>query len=106
MIVSTNQEEEAEFMRTSKLGSRLVLFLAGAVLVIGASSAFGCAICKASPDGVFAFCKWGYDRGWNQCTGTTRNQFSGATDCDLEDPSCGTNACYWTDESGNCVAAY
>lgn len=93
-------------MRNLKLGSRSVIVLVAAVLTIGASTAFGCAICKTSPDGQFAFCKWGFDRGWNQCTGTVRNQFTGATDCDLEDPTCGTNACYWTDSNGDCVLAY
>ena len=93
-------------MRNFKLGSRLMIAMVAGVLAIGASSAFACAICKASPDGAYAFCRWGYDRGWNQCTGTIRNQFTGATDCDLEEPSCGTQACYWTDSDGSCIAAY
>ena len=93
-------------MPNLRLCSRLLIVLVAAALVMGASSVFGCAICRYSPDGQFGFCKWGFDRGWNQCTGTVRNQFSGATDCDLEDSSCGTMACYWTDTDGNCTASY
>jgi hypothetical protein len=92
-------------MQDFKLGSRLAIFLVAAVLTIGASSAFGCAICRSSPDGQFGFCRWGYDRGWNECTGVLKNQFTGTTTCDLEDPSCGGD-CYWTGVNGDCVMEY
>jgi hypothetical protein len=102
-------------MRNFQFRSRLLATLVAAILVIGASSAFGCAICKYSPDGQFGFCRWGYDRGWNDCSSTLRSTFTGATDCTLEDSSCGTYAggggggddtCWWTDVYGNCIAAY
>jgi hypothetical protein len=93
-------------MQNFNFASRLVIVLVAVVLAIGSSPAFGCAICKYSPDGQFGFCRWGFDRGWNECTSTVRNQFTGATDCDLEDSTCGTNACYWTDSDGNCILAY
>jgi hypothetical protein len=103
-------------MRNVRLRSRLLGTFVAAILIIGASSAFGCAICKYSPDGQFGFCRWGNDRGWNDCTSQVRNTFTGATDCTLDDSSCGTYAggggganpgdCWWTDVYGDCINAY
>lgn len=103
-------------MRSFRYGSRFLAGVVVAVLVIGASSAFGCAICKSSPDGAFGFCRWGYDRGWSDCTQSVKNPFTGATTCDLSDSACGTYAgggwgddyqdCAWTDLYGNCIQAY
>ncbi len=104
-------------MRPFTRKSRLVTGFIAAILIAGASSAFACAICKSSPDSKFGFCRWGYDRGWNDCTETVTNTFTGATSCTLDDPSCGLDAgggdptggyqdCHWTDLYGNCIQAY